>query len=161
MTTWIVGAAGLVAVLTVAAIYNRLVRLRNAVERSFGTIDVQLLQRCDLVQSAVAAVSGYVGHERGTLERLTELRAAALAPGATAAKRVGLDQEMSGLLGRLVVQAEAYPDLKASANFQDLQRTLNEVEAQLAAARRTYNASVTDYNTAIESVPSNLFAALF
>ena len=157
----VVGVVVFVGVMAAVGAYNGMVRRRNAVERSLGTVDVQLRQRCDLIPNAVAAVSGYLSHERATLERLTELRAAAMAPSASAAQRIDLDQQMSGLLGRLVVQAEAYPDLKASANFVDLQHTLNEVEAQLAAARRTYNASVTDYNTAIESVPNNLFAGVF
>jgi len=106
------------------------------------------------------AVRGYMTHERGVLERLTELRARATAAGTPAAERVALDAQMGGLLRGLVARVEAYPDLKASDTVLMLQRSLNEIEAQIAAARRSYNAAVTAYNTGIETVPANLVAGM-
>ena len=159
-----VGFAALALVLTlllVVSLYNRLVRLRNGTDNAFGTIDVQLKQRCDLIPKVVDAVRGYMTHERGVLERLTELRARATATDTLPSERLALDGQMSGLLRGLVARVEAYPDLKASETVLMLQRSLNEVEAQIAAARRTYNAAVTAYNTGIETVPANIVAGAF
>lgn len=146
--------------LLVVRAYNRLVALRNGVENAFGSIDVQLKQRCDLIPKVVDAVRGSMAHEQGTLERLVTLREQAARPGAGAAERMALDGEMSGLLRGLVARVEAYPELKANDSVVMLQRSLNEVEAQIAAARRTYNAAVTGYNTAIETVPANVIAGM-
>ena len=155
-----IGVVALVLVLlVVVSLYNRLVRLRNGTDNAFGTIDVQLKQRCDLIPKVVDAVRGYMDHERGVLERLTELRARAT--DASPSERLALDGQMSGLLRGLVARAEAHPDLKASGTVLMLQRSLNEVEAQIAAARRTYNAAVTAYNTGIETVPANIIAGTF
>lgn len=153
-----------VAVTAVAALlgigaYNGLVSRRNAVDNAFATIDVQLKQRCDLVPRVVASVKGYMQHERDVLEHLTELRARAVASGVNADARMALDTQMGGLLGQIFARVEGYPDLKAAGTVVMLQRTLNEVEAQIAAARRTYNAAVTEYNTGLESFPANLAAA--
>jgi LemA protein len=148
----------LILVLFVVSIYNRLVRNRNGVDRAAATVDVQLKQRCDLIPNLVSSARGYMDHERGVLEQLTALRERASAPGAPIEERVRLDGEMSQLLRGLLVRVEAYPELKASEPVQLLQRSLNEVEAQIAAARRTYNAAVTDYNIAIETVPASLLA---
>jgi len=158
------GVVALVLVLALlfgVSLYNRLVRLRNGTDNAFGTIDVQLKQRCDLIPKIVDAVRGYMTHERGVLERLTELRARAAFADVSQAERLALDGQMSGLLRGLVARVEAYPDLKASETVLMLQRSLNEVEAQVAAARRTYNAAVTAYNTGIETVPANIVAGLF
>jgi LemA protein len=162
MNPLVIGLAVAIAVvvLVLVRIYNRLIALRNATENAFGTIDVQLKQRCDLIPKVVDAVRGAMSHEQSTLERLVSLREQAARPGATPAERVALDGEMSGLLRGLVARVEAYPDLKANETVLMLQRSLNEVEAQVAAARRTYNAAVTGYNTAIETVPANLVAGL-
>ncbi len=157
-----IAAAILVALVGfVVSLYNGLVRQRNGVENAFASIDVQLKQRCDLIPKVVEAMREYMGHERGTFEQLTALRERAGAQGASPDERLALDQQMSGLLRGLIVRAEAYPDLKASDAVTMLQRSLNEVEAQIAAARRTFNAAVTSYNTAIETVPGNFAAAAF
>lgn len=159
-----VGVVALVLVLALlfaVSLYNRLIRLRNGTDNAFGTIDVQLKQRCDLIPKVVEAVRGYMTHERGVLERLTELRARATAADTPPAERLAIDGQMSGLLRGLVARVEAYPDLKASETVLMLQRSLNEVEAQIAAARRTYNAAVTAYNTGIETVPANMVAGVF
>jgi LemA protein len=157
----VIAVVVLVLAMMLASIYNRLVRGRNGVENAFASIDVQLKQRCDLIPKVIDAVKGYMTHERGTLEELTNLRSRATAPGISAEERVALDGQMAGVLRGLVARAEAYPDLKASETVVMLQRSLNEVEAQIAAARRTYNAAATAYNTAIETVPANLVAGSF
>lgn len=159
--TAIAGLAAAVLLVLVISLYNRLVRARNGVENAFASIDVQLKQRCDLVPKLVDSMRAYMTHERGTLDELTQLREKASAAGASAAERVALDAQMSGLMRGLMVRAEAYPDLKASETVTLLQRSLNEVEAQIAAARRTYNAAVTGFNTAIEVFPANLLAGMF
>ncbi|MGD9905993.1 MAG: LemA family protein [Vicinamibacterales bacterium] len=146
--------------LFVATLYNRLVRLRNGVENAFAAVDVQLKQRCDLIPKVVEAMREYMAHEKGTLDELTALRERASSASA-AEERVQLDQQMAGVLRGLMVRAEAYPDLKASDTVAMLQRSLNEVEAQIAAARRSLNASATAFNTAIEVFPANLLAGAF
>jgi LemA protein len=156
-----VGLVAAVLLVLVISLYNRLVRARNGAENAFASIDVQLKQRCDLVPKLVDSMRAYMTHERGTLDELTALREKASAAGATPAERVALDTQMSGLMRGLMVRAEAYPDLKASETVTLLQRSLNEVEAQIAAARRTYNAAVTGFNTAIEVFPANLLAGMF
>jgi LemA protein len=156
-----IAVASLLLVVALVRLYNGLIARRNAADNAFSTIDVQLKMRCDLVPRVVDAARGYMEHERGVLEELTRLRAEATAPGVTTAMRVALDEQMGGLLSRVFAVAEQYPDLKASNAVIMLQRTLNEVEAQLAAARRTYNAAVTEYNTHLESFPTNLAAGAF
>ncbi|MEZ5416322.1 MAG: LemA family protein [Vicinamibacterales bacterium] len=160
-TVTVIAGAAAVLLLYVIAVYNRLVRLRNGVENAFSSIDVQLKQRCDLIPKVVDAMRAYMGHERGTLDELTALRERASASGATADERLKLDSQMSGLLRGLIVRAEAYPELKANETVTMLQRSLNEVEAQIAAARRTFNAAATSFNTAVETFPANLLAGLF
>jgi LemA protein len=147
-----------VAAVTAASVYNGLIARRNAVDNAFSTIDVQLKQRCDLVPRVVASVRGYMQHERDLLDRLTALRARAVTDGLDPATRLALDAQMGGLLTHVFARAEQYPDLKAADTVLLLQRTLNEVEAQIAAARRAYNAAATDYNTGRESFPANLVA---
>ena len=156
-----IAVVALIVVLKIVSMYNGLVRGRNSVENAFATIDVQLKQRCDLVPKLVDSVKGYMTHERGVLEELTALRERASAPGASTEERMALDNQMSGLMRGVVARFEAYPQLKASDTVVMLQRSLNEVEAQIAAARRTFNASVTSYNTLIETVPTNLLAGPF
>ena len=155
----IVGGTGIV-LFAVVRLYNRLVALRFGVDNAFSTIDVQLKVRCDLVPRVVDAVRGHMQYERGVLEQLTTLRAQATAANVTAAARLALDGQMGALLGQVFAVAEGYPDLKAAASVTMLQRTLNEVEAQIAAARRTYNAAVTLYNTSIQTFPANVAAGL-
>lgn len=156
-----IAVVALIVLMSLISMYNRLVRSRNGVENAFGTIDVQLKQRCDLVPKLVDSVKGYMTHERGLLEQLATLRERASAPGASTDERMALDNQMSGLLRGIVARVEAYPQLKASDTVVTLQRSLNEVEAQIAAARRTFNAAVTAYNTTIETAPTNLLAGSF
>ena len=156
-----VAVPAVVVALFVIPHYNRLVRMRNSVDNAFASIDVQLKQRCDLIPKVVEAMRESMSHERGTLDALTALREKSSAASTGNDERLKLDQRMAGLLRGLMVQAEAYPDLKASETVSMLQRSLNEVEAQIGAARRTFNAAVTAFNTAIEVFPANLVAGMF
>lgn len=138
--------------------YNSLVRRRNRVDQAYGTIEVQLTQRYDLIPKLVETVKQYMGHERGVLEDVVRLRQKAV--GATSpSQKVAADNELTRAMGQLTVTLENYPQLKASDTFVQLQRSLNEVEEQLAAARRSYNAAVTDYNNAVQTFPSSLIAS--
>lgn len=147
-------------VLWVILTYNRFVKLRNLVEEGWSGIEVQLKRRANLIPNIVSAVKGYMGHERDVLERVTELRTKVLDEHDPAA-RAPLEQALSGALGRLLAVAEAYPDLKASANFQDLQAELSEVEEQIQLSRRYYNGTVRNLNILVDSFPSNLVAQWF
>lgn len=158
MALYVAGFVVAAAAVWLVAVYNHLVQLRNGARNALATVDVQLKQRCDLVPNVVAAVKGYMRHESDVLERLTALRAQALAGGLVERERLGLDTRMAELLRGLMVQVESYPELKASRNMELLQRSLNELEAQIGAARRSYNACVTDLNNALHSFPSNLVA---
>lgn len=139
------------------AIYNGLVRLRALVKEGFSGINVQLRRRADLVPNLVATVQGYATHEREVLTQVTAHRADAVQAGSVAATAQA-DAAMTGMLGRLMAVAEAYPDLKASQNFQELQGELAEIEDSLQSARRYYNATVRDLNTRIQSFPNVLLA---
>ncbi|MBP5585680.1 MAG: LemA family protein [Lentisphaeria bacterium] len=160
MPTLLILAIPAVIVVFVIIVYNSLAAKRANVRNAFAGIDVQLKKRCDLVPNLVSSVKVYMQHESGTLEKLTELRTRA-ASATDPAERLNLDKELSGALKALMVQVEAYPDLKASANVEQLQRSLNEIEEQISASRRAYNAAVTDYNIAIRIFPNNLLAGMF
>jgi len=154
---WIV--VGLLVVLAafLALGYNRLVRLRNEADTGWANIDVQLQRRADLIPNLVEAVRGYAAHERGVFDEVTKARTAlqhAASPGTAAEANEGL----SVALGRLFAVAEAYPDLKASENFLQLQEDLTDTEDKISAARRYYNSTVMHFNSAIQSVPWLLVA---
>ncbi|MDX1518399.1 MAG: LemA family protein [Woeseiaceae bacterium] len=146
--------------IAIALIYNRLVRSRNRVRSAWSDIDVQLQRRHDLVPRLVAAVDQYADYERATLEAITELRSEAMRVAEVSA-RGEVEEKLSKEVGRLIALAENYPDLKANENFLKLQEELVETENYLQFARRYYNGSVRDYNTAIETVPNNIVAAMF
>lgn len=159
-TLWAV--LGIVAALALwlVAIYNRLVRLRNMVEEGWSGIDVQLKRRANLIPNLIEAVKGYMGHERETLEQVTRMRTEAeRAEGAGA--RAAAETRLGAALGGLFAVAEGYPDLKASANFIELQQSLGEIEDQIQLARRYYNGAARNMNIAVESFPSNLVAGRF
>ena len=151
----------IIAVVAIIGImmYNTLVRRQNAVEQAFGTIDVQLTQRYDLIPKLVETVRQFMTHERSLLEDIVRLRSQAMS-GQTTGEKVAANNELTAALGRLNVQVENYPQLRSSDTFVVLQRSLNEVEEQLAAARRSYNAAVTEYNNSVESFPSSLVAGM-
>ncbi len=153
----IVFAVFILLLLYVIGIYNKLVRLRALVKESFSGITVQLRRRADLVPNLVETVKGYATHEAGVLEEVTARRADATKAGSVE-ETAQADAQMTGLLGRLMVIAEAYPDLKANQNFLDLQDELSNIESELQGARRYYNATVRDLNSMIQSFPPVLVA---
>lgn len=140
--------------------FNNLIRLRNQTRAAWADIDVQLTRRHDLVPQLVAAVQGYVGHERGVLTAVTELRAQALAQHGPA--RLGeVESGLERALRQLFALKEAYPELKASDSFLQLQRDLVAIEEQLQFARRFYNGAVREYNTTIQRIPDMIIARTF
>ncbi len=144
------------------AIYNRLVKSRQMVKEGWSGIDVQLKKRANLIPNLVAAVKGYMKHEKGLLEKITELRAkAAGMDNATPAERSAIEQEISRTLGQINIAVENYPDLKANTNVLDLQQQLARVEDAIQMARRYYNGAVRNNNVLVESFPSNLIANYF
>lgn len=155
---WLV--VGLVVAAWAVMVYNGLVRLRNQVQTAWADIDVQLTRRHALVPQLVAAVRGYMGHERGVIEAVTELRAQALTL-SSPAKLGEVESSLEQAVGRLLALREAYPDLKASDQFLQLQRDLVDVEEHLQYARRFYNGAVRDYHTALQRVPDLVIARAF
>ncbi len=146
-----------VAAFVVIGIYNRLVGLRQNVRQGKADIDAQLRQRHDLIPNLVETVKGYAGHEASTLEAVIEARNTAQKGNPDSGSEKGLRVALDNLLAL----GEAYPDLKASSNFQELQRELADVEDKLAAARRALNAAVAQFNTAREAFPAVMFASAF
>jgi LemA protein len=136
--------------------YNGLVRRKNVVAEAWSGIEAQLKRRADLIPNLVESVKGYAAHERGTLDELTKLRSQAGTQ--DVAQRAQTESAISAAIGRVMAVAEAYPDLKASANFQSLQTQLSDIEDQIQLARRYYNGAVRDFNVMIEQMPSNLVA---
>ena len=139
--------------------YNGLVRKRNQVDNAWSQIDVQLKRRIDLIPNLVETVKGYAAHEKDTFDAITKARAQATASH-DPIERARAEGQVSALLGKIVAVAEAYPELKANANFLELQRELSSVEEQVNLARRYYNGAVRNYNTAIQTVPSNIIAGI-
>ncbi len=162
MTALWIFLAGVVLVgVALVVSYNRFVSQRNLVAESWRQIDVELHRRHDLIPNLVETVKGYASHERGVFEAVTQARAAAASPGSTPAAQAQQEGILGQALGRLFAVAEAYPDLKASTNFLELQRQLTETEDRIAAGRRFYNANVRALNTRVESFPSNIVASTF
>jgi LemA protein len=159
-TGWIILAVIVGVALWVMSVYNSLVALGQRVSQAFADIDVQLRQRHDLIPNLVETVKGYATHERGTLEAVVQARNAAVGAQGQDAKAAA-ETQLSGALGKLFALAEAYPDLKANANFQQLQSELSDIENKLAAARRFFNNAVSEYNARIQQFPAALFAASF
>ena len=157
-STLIVLAVIVVVILWVITIYNGLVAMRQRVNQSFADVDVQLRQRHDLVPNLVETVKGYAAHERGTLDEVVKARNAAVAAQGPA-QQAAAENMLSGALRQLFALAEAYPDLKANASFQQLQAELTDIENKIAAARRFFNNAVQEYNTGIQRFPAALFAA--
>ena len=157
----VVGIAGYAV-----SLYNGFVRSRNLIQESWRQIDVELNRRYDLIPNLVETVRAYAAHERNTLEGITRLRnqAAALAQaggGAVTQERAQVEEQLTGAVRQLLVSVEAYPELKSNVNFLELQRELTATEDRIAAGRRFYNANVRNYNTQVESFPSNVVAGMF
>ena len=142
-------------------LYNGLVARRQRVNQAFADVDVQLKQRHDLIPNLVETVKGYAAHEKGTLEAVIQARNSALAAPQGSPQQAQAEAQLTGALGRLIALGEAYPDLKANANFQQLQTELSDIENKLAAARRFFNNAVSEYNAAIESFPAVFLARQF
>ncbi len=151
-TGWIVLGVIVIIVLFAFAAYNRLVALSQRVSQAFADIDVQLKQRHDLIPNLVETVKGYASHERGTLDDVIKARNSAMSAQGPAQVSAA-ENQLSGALGRLIALSEAYPDLKANANFQQLASELSD--------RRFFNNAVQEYNTGIQQLPAALFAGMF
>ena len=160
--TWILAPLGLALALVVwaIAIYNRLVKRTAMVEEGWSGIDTQLKRRANLIPNLVETVKGYMGHERQTLEAVVKARGESLEAGNVGDQGIA-ESHLRAALGKLFALAEAYPDLKASANFTELQGALQTVEDEIQLSRRYYNGTVRNLNIKIESFPSNIIAGWF
>ncbi len=158
---WVVPVLVLSGIAIVIFYYNQLMQRKVQVSNAFSTVDVYLKQRYDLIPNLVSAVKGYMTHERELLEEITKIRSQ-VTPGSGVldAQTVSLNRQLSSALSRLSVTVENYPQLKANQNFLQLQQALVEVEENIAAARRNYNAAVADLNRAVEMFPTNLLAVV-
>ena len=139
--------------------YNSLVAKKNQVDNISASVDTVLKKRYNLIPNLVSSTKEYMKHEREILEKITSLRSKALKHSISTEDRVEIDKEISAALRSILVAVENYPELKADKNFMHLQRTLNEIEEQISAARRAYNQAVTDYNNALEMFPTNIMAS--
>lgn len=156
----IILAIVVVLVLACVALYNNLVKLRNMVDNAWAQIDVQLQRRLDLIPNLVETVKGYAAHEQSTLQQVTDARSA-VANAKTPAEKMEADNVLTGTLKTLFAVAEAYPDLKANTNFQQLQTELANTEDKISYMRQSYNDMVMKFNTAIQTFPAVLVAGLF
>lgn len=151
----------ILVVIIVVFVYNNLIRLRNMVNNSFSSIDVILNKRYDLIPNLIDTVKEYTNYEEHVFESLTDLRAQALNNKISIEEKIKLDKNILTDLDKIFVISEKYPELKASQNFIKLQTAIIDIEDELAAARRSYNASVTEYNINIKVFPNNIFANKF
>src|SRR6267154_691764 len=159
VTTWIVIGAIVLLVLWIIMIYNGLVAMRQRVNQAFSDIDVQTKQRHDLIPNLVETAEGDAAHERGTLEAVVQgCNAAVTAQAGGVAAQAAAENVLSGALRQLFALSEAYPDLKANQNFQQLQAELSDIENKIAATRRFFNNAVQEYNTGIQQFPAVLMA---
>ncbi len=150
----------IILLLVLVGMFNKLVRLRNRAENAWAQVDVQLRKRYDLVPNLVETVKGYAAHERGTFEAVTQARTAAQqAQGVQ--QQAEAENMLTAALGRLFAVAEAYPQLRATENFQQLQAQLSDVEQNIAVSRQVYNDTVLSYDNALETVPTNVIAGIF
>lgn len=161
MLFWIIIAIVVAIAVYAVVTFNKLVRLRQMANEAWSGIDVQLKRRSDLVPNLVEAVKGYAAHERSVLDEVTALRGAARAvPESDVAGRAKAENDLSAGIGKLIALAEAYPDLKASGNFLDLQKQLSALEDDLQMARRYYNGAARNLNVEVQSFPSSVIAGL-
>jgi LemA protein len=159
-STLIVLAVIVALILWVITVYNSLISMRQRVNQAFADVDVQLRQRHDLIPNLVETVKGYAAHERGTLDEVVKARTAAMTAQGPA-QQAAAENMLTGALRQLFALSESYPDLKASANFQQLQAELTDLENKIAAARRFFNNAVQEYNAGIQRFPAALFASSF
>ena len=150
-----------VLIIIIIGLYNSLINRKNQVENAFGSIDAMLKKRFDLIPNLVETAKQYMTYEKEILTKIVELRGSIQAsPTMPAQERIGMENQMTGLLSQLRVAVENYPDLKANNSFIQLQSTWTEIEEQLSAARRTYNAAITAYNNSVEMFPTNIMARM-
>jgi len=153
-------AVAVLLALAVIVLYNRLIRLRNRVENAWSQVDVQLRRRYDLIPNLVETVKGYASHERATFEEVTNARTRAQ-EARTVEQQAEAENALTAAIGRLFAVAEAYPELRATENFQQLQAQLEETEDKIRVARQVYNDTVLTYENARETVPTNIVASVF
>lgn len=160
--TYIVLAVVAVVIFWLIALYNGLVRLNNRAKEGWSDIDVQLKRRHDLIPNLVNSVKGYMTHERELLENITKARAGAMSAqeSGNTAELGKLENQLGGMLGKLQIAVEAYPDLKANQNVGQLMDELSDTENKIQASRRFYNGMVRDFNTKMETFPNNVFASM-
>jgi LemA protein len=161
--SWVALIAVLILValgIALVVLYNRLVRLRNRVENAWSQVDVQLRRRYDLIPNLVETVKGYASHERATFEEVTNARTRAQ-EARTVPEQASAENVLTAAIGRLFAVAEAYPELRATENFQQLQAQLQDTEDKIRVARQVYNDTVLTYENARETVPTNVVAGMF
>jgi len=159
---WVIVIAAVVVLLLLFLIlgYNRLVRLRNRTENAWAQVDVQLRRRYDLIPNLIETVRGYAAHERATFDEVTRARTAAQ-QAQTVPDQAQAENALTAAIGRLFALAEAYPQLRATENFQQLQQQLSDTESKIAIARQIYNDTVLTYNNTTQTVPTNILAGVF
>ncbi|MGZ8142846.1 MAG: LemA family protein [Methylosarcina sp.] len=146
--------------LVIVLLYNSLIAKKNAIGNAYGTIDAMLKKRYDLLPNLLETVKQYMNYERDTLTQVIELRGKAVSPNIPSDQKIQLENQINTAMRGIMVQVENYPELKANQNFLQLQGAWNEIEEQISAARRTYNAAVNSYNNACEQFPTNVMAGL-
>ncbi len=156
---YVVLAVVAIVVIILIFMYNGLINKRNQVENAWANIDVQLKKRSDLIPNLVSSAKQYMQYEENILTRIVDLRNSISGMDGKSSERLDAESQLSAMLGQFSVTVENYPDLKASGNFQMLMRSLNEVEAQLSASRRAFNAAVLSHNNAVQMFPSNIMAS--
>lgn len=159
-TMWIIGIIATILLLLIIIFFNKVVYARNMANNAFAGIDAYLKKRYDLIPNLVATVQQYAKHEKGILSEITALRAQAMENNLTSEEKIEVNNRLTQAMHSLHVTMENYPDLKANSNFLQLQASLNEIEEQLSAARRAYNAAVNSYNNVIQMLPSNIIAMI-
>lgn len=155
----ILGIAAIITGLIIVLLYNSLIGKKNQVQNAFAGTDTLLKKRYDLIPNLISTVKTYMRHEQKTLTGIAEMRSRAVSGNLTDNEKVDLDNKLGRAMGGIMVAVENYPDLKANQIFLQLQGSFNEMEEQISAARRNYNASVTDYNNAIEMLPTSILAS--
>ena len=157
---WIALIIIVLVILFIISVYNDLVKLRHRVQNAWSQIEVQLQRRFDLIPNLVETVKGYMEHESGVLEKVSELRSS-WANAGTVSEKADLDNQLSGALKTIMAVSENYPELKANENFTNLQQTLEDTENKISFSRQFYNDTVTMYNTKLELFPSSIIAGMF
>ena len=157
---WIIIGVGVIIVLWFVSIYNKLVQFKNNRENAFADIDVQLKQRHDLIPQLVATVKGYASHEEGVLTAVTKARQKAIMAN-TVNDKIAAEVALTSAVSGFNMQMEAYPDLKASQNFMQLQEEMSDIENKLASVRRYFNSATREMNNGVQKFPNNILAGMF